>query len=76
MPTLNPSKPKKRLRQAIYDVRSSMPIDLNAKELLEIEARLVQEYSAQADNLLDEVEALLGAQTWPNDFLFEGRRPA
>ena len=57
-------------------IGSAVQIYLKAKERLEIETRLVRAYSGEADNLLDEVEALLGAQTWPNDSPFEGRRPA
>jgi len=57
-------------------IGSAVQIYLKAKERLEIETRLVQAYSGEADNLLDEVAALLGAQKWPNDSPFEGRRPA
>ena len=48
-------------------IGSAVQIYLKAKERLGIETRLVEAYSGQADNLLEEVEALLGAQTWPND---------
>jgi len=48
-------------------VRSAVRIYLKAKERREIETRLVQAYSGEAGSLLDEVEALLGSQAWPDD---------
>ena len=43
------------------------PIYLKAKERREIEERLAQTYAGEAGSLLDEVEELMGQQSWPND---------
>lgn len=56
-------------------IGSAVQIYLKAKERLEIETRLVRAYAGEADNLLDEVEALLSAQAWPIRPAFEGRGP-
>jgi metal-responsive CopG/Arc/MetJ family transcriptional regulator len=47
-------------------IRSAVEKYLAAKERREIEARLVQAYSGQADAMLEEVEDLLDGQTWPS----------
>jgi hypothetical protein len=39
----------------------------SGKEQREIDMRLAQAYSGEADSLLEEVEALIGQQSWPND---------
>jgi len=39
----------------------------NGKEQREIDMWLVQAYSGEADSLLEEVEVLIGQQSWPND---------
>lgn len=46
-------------------IRSAVQLYLKAKERLEIEAGLAQAYSGKAGSLLEEVEELLGRQSWP-----------
>jgi metal-responsive CopG/Arc/MetJ family transcriptional regulator len=48
-------------------IRSAVQLYLKAKERREIEARLVQAYAGEAGSLLEEIEALMGQQSWPND---------
>src|SRR5215210_637540 len=47
-------------------IRSAVQIYLKAKERGEIERGLAQAYSGKAGSLLEEVEELLGNQSWPN----------
>ena len=48
-------------------IRSAVQLYLKAKERREIEVRLTQAYGREADDLLKEVDALMGRQSWPND---------
>ena len=48
-------------------IRSAVELYLKAKERREIEARLVHAYAGEAGSLLEEIEALMGQQSWPND---------
>ena len=48
-------------------IRSAVELYLKAKERQQIEMRLSQAYAGEADGLLEEVEELLGAQSWPSD---------
>jgi metal-responsive CopG/Arc/MetJ family transcriptional regulator len=48
-------------------IRSAVQLYLKAKERREIEARLAQAYAGEAGSLLEEVEALMGKQSWPSD---------
>ncbi len=48
-------------------IRSAVQLYLTAKERREIEARLTQAYADEAGCLLEEVEALMGKQSWPTD---------
>ncbi len=48
-------------------IRSAVELYLKAKERQQIEARLTQAYSGEAASLLEEVEELLGVQSWPTD---------
>ena len=40
---------------------------LSDKERREIEARLTDAYAGEADALLEEIESLMGGQSWPSD---------
>jgi metal-responsive CopG/Arc/MetJ family transcriptional regulator len=46
-------------------IRSAVQLYLKAKERREIETGLAQAYSGKAGSLLEEVEELLGRQSWP-----------
>ena len=48
-------------------IRSAVRLYLKAKERREIEARLADAYAGEADALLEEIEALMGEQSWPTD---------
>ena len=48
-------------------IRSAVEVYLKAKKRQQIEMRLTKAYSGQAGSLLEEVEELLGAQSWPSD---------
>jgi len=48
-------------------IRSAVQLYLKAKERREVEARLAQAYAGEAGSLLEEVEALMVKQAWPND---------
>lgn len=48
-------------------VRSAVQLYLEAKKRQDIERRLAQAYAGEAASLLEEVEALMGRQSWPND---------
>jgi predicted RNA-binding protein YlxR (DUF448 family) len=47
--------------------RSAAQLYLRAKERRGIERRLAHAYSGEAGSLLEEVEELMGQQSWPND---------
>ena len=59
--------PEVRERGRSAFIRSAVELYLKAKQRREIETRLAQAYAGQAASLLEEVEDLLGAQSWPND---------
>ena len=46
-------------------IRSAVELYLKAKERREIEMRLSQAYSGKIDSLLEEIEVLMGQQSWP-----------
>ena len=48
-------------------IRSAVEWYLKAKERQQIEMQLTQAYSGEAGSLLEEVEDLLGVQSWPTD---------
>ncbi len=48
-------------------IRAAVRLYLEAKERRETEARLADAYSGKADTLLDEIEELMGTQSWPSD---------
>jgi metal-responsive CopG/Arc/MetJ family transcriptional regulator len=48
-------------------VRSAVQLYLEAKNRQEVERQLAQAYAGEAGSLLEEVEALMGRQAWPND---------
>jgi metal-responsive CopG/Arc/MetJ family transcriptional regulator len=48
-------------------IRSAVRLYLEAKKRREVEARLAQAYAGEADDLLEEIESLLGRQSWPSD---------
>lgn len=48
-------------------VRTAIELYLTAKERREIEVGLRRAYAGQADALLEEIEDLVGDQTWPDD---------
>ncbi len=47
-------------------IRSAVRLYLKAKERREIEARLAHAYAGEADALLNEIEGLMGRQSWPS----------
>lgn len=47
-------------------IRSAVQLYLEAKRRQEIERQLAQAYAGEASSLLEEVEALIGRQSWPN----------
>ena len=59
------SEARERGRSAF--IRSAVQLYLEAKRRQEIERRLAQAYGGKADSLLEEVEALISDQAWPND---------
>ena len=46
-------------------IRSAVRLYLEAKGRRDIDRRLAEAYSGEADSLLGEVEALLDSQSWP-----------
>ena len=48
-------------------IRSAVRLYLEAKRRREIEARIARAYAGEADSLLEEVESLIGGQSWPSD---------
>jgi metal-responsive CopG/Arc/MetJ family transcriptional regulator len=48
-------------------IRSAVQLYLKAKERRDIEIRLARAYAGEASGLLEEVEELMGMQSWPND---------
>ena len=48
-------------------IRAAVELYLKVKERQETDRRLAQAYAGEAGSLLEEVEELLGGQTWPID---------
>ncbi len=48
-------------------IRSAVRLYLEAKERERIDARLTRAYGTEADALLEEIEPLLGGQSWPTE---------
>jgi metal-responsive CopG/Arc/MetJ family transcriptional regulator len=48
-------------------IRAAVELYLKVKERQETDRRLAHAYFGEAGSLLDEVEELLGGQTWPID---------
>lgn len=46
-------------------VRNAVELYLAAKERRETDVRIARAYEGEADAMLDEVRALIGAQEWP-----------
>ena len=61
------SDPETRERGRSAFIRSAVQLYLEAKKRQEIEKQLAQAYAGKASGLLEEVEALMGRQSWPND---------
>ncbi len=61
------SDPEVRDKGRSAFIRSAVRLYLKAKERREIEARLAGAYEGQADALLEEIEGLMGEQSWPSD---------
>ncbi len=61
------SDPEARDKGRTAFVRSAVRLYLKTKERREIEARLAGAYAGQADALLEEIEAVMGGQSWPSD---------
>ena len=59
--------PEARTKGRSAFIRSAVQIYLKAKERREIEERLARAYAGEAGSLLDEVEELIGQQSWPSD---------
>jgi metal-responsive CopG/Arc/MetJ family transcriptional regulator len=59
--------PEVRERGRSAFVRAAVRLYLAAKERRDIDARIFQAYAGEADQLLEEAEALMGGQSWPND---------
>ena len=61
------SDPEVREKGRSAFFHSAAQLYLKAKDRQQIEMRLTQAYSGQADRLLEEAEELLGLQSWPSD---------
>ena len=61
------SDPEARDKGRSAFIRSAVRLYLKAKERREIEARLADAYGGEADALLEEIESLMGGQSWPGD---------
>ncbi len=61
------SDPEVRDKGRSAFIRSAVRLYLKAKKRREVEARLAAAYGGEADALLEEIEALMGEQSWPND---------
>ncbi|HEX9732133.1 MAG TPA: ribbon-helix-helix protein, CopG family [Thermoanaerobaculia bacterium] len=59
--------PEARRRGRSAFVRTAVKLYLRAKERREVEERLARAYEGKADALLEEIESLIGRQSWPND---------
>jgi metal-responsive CopG/Arc/MetJ family transcriptional regulator len=56
---------KKRGRSAF--IRSAVELYLKAKRRREIDTEIARAYERSADDMLDDVAELVGAQKWPGD---------
>jgi metal-responsive CopG/Arc/MetJ family transcriptional regulator len=54
----------KKLGRSAF-IRNAVSAYLQAKERRDIDSAIRKAYQANAEDLVDEVEALLGAQAWP-----------
>jgi predicted RNA-binding protein YlxR (DUF448 family) len=54
----------KRLGRSAF-IRNAVSVYLQAKERREVDAAIHRAYPAMADDWVDEVEELIGAQAWP-----------
>jgi metal-responsive CopG/Arc/MetJ family transcriptional regulator len=54
----------KKLGRSAF-IRNAVSTYLQAKERRDVDAAIRKAYEANADELLDEVESLVGAQAWP-----------
>jgi metal-responsive CopG/Arc/MetJ family transcriptional regulator len=61
------SDPEVREKGRSAFIRSAVQLYLKAKERREIETRFAQAYAGEAGSLLEEIEALMGRQSWPSD---------
>lgn len=59
--------PEVRERGRSAFIRSAVRLYLEAKKRRQIETRLAQAYAGEADALLEEIESLIGRQSWPSD---------
>jgi len=59
--------PEVRTRGRSAFIRSAVELYLTARERRAIDARLARAYEGRADELLTEIEDLLGEQAWPSD---------
>ena len=57
--------PEVRQRGRSMFIRSAVEMYLHAKRRQEIDARIASAYAERADELLEEVVDLTGAQEWP-----------
>jgi metal-responsive CopG/Arc/MetJ family transcriptional regulator len=56
---------KKRGRSAF--IRSAVELYLKAKRRREVDAEIARAYEGSADDMLDEISELVGAQEWPGE---------
>jgi metal-responsive CopG/Arc/MetJ family transcriptional regulator len=59
--------PETRQRGRSAFIRSAVELYLKARERREVDAAIAKGYAGHADEMLAEVESLLGAQRWPNE---------
>lgn len=59
--------PEARRKGRSAFVRSAVRLYLTARERKDLEARIEQAYSGEADAMLAEIEDLIGDQAWPSD---------
>ncbi len=61
------AEPETRAKGRSAFIRSAVELYLRAKQRQEIETRLAHAYAGEADALLEEIEALMGRQSWPSE---------
>lgn len=59
--------PEARRKGRSAFVRSAVRLYLTAKERRDVERRIAEAYTGEADSLLEEIEDLMGEQAWPSD---------